>query len=218
MFTRNAAPRISRAKGSHARSQFVQARALVDRFQRGSSGREVEPTDAELDAALGLVDPHDTRVDIPPHAATPYAVCRGLFEALQLGADDVVLDLGSGTGRVVVYGALVSAARFVGVEIVEERSRDSARAVRHLGLDRATIITGDVLDPALAHLFASATVFYAFRPFSDDFEQRVFDAINAQGARRRVTVATHRIRPRCLAAELFECVSSGALAIHRSRG
>lgn len=189
------------------------ARALMDAYRVG----EVDRTDAELDAALGLVDPHDARVDLPPHAATPYAICRGLFEALPLGADDVVLDLGSGTGRVVVYGALVSPARFVGVEIVEERARASARAVAELGLERASIVTGDVLDPALAPLFESATVFYAFRPFSDELEQRVFDKVNKEGARRRVTVATHRIRPRCLDAELFECVSSGSLAIHRSR-
>jgi len=192
----------------------TEARALVGAYQRG----EVEPTDAELDLALGLVDPHDARVDLPPHAATPYAICRGLFEALPLRAEDVVLDLGSGTGRVVVYGALVSEACFVGVEIVEERAKDSADAALRLGLDRVSIVTGDVLDPALAPLFDRATVFYAFRPFSDEMEQRVFAAVNAQGAQRRVTVATHRIRPRCLDPELFACVSSGALAIHRSRG
>ncbi|MFO0615446.1 MAG: hypothetical protein U0414_22830 [Polyangiaceae bacterium] len=145
---------------------------------------ELDLPDAELDRLLGLAgafEPRDPDDPVPPHVATPFPICRGLFHALSPSERDVVVDLGSGTGRVVVYGGLVSPAEIVGVELVEARARAAADAAVRLGLARATSVAGDALDPAFAGLFARATVFYAFRPFPDDVERRVFDAIETEG-------------------------------------
>jgi SAM-dependent methyltransferase len=195
---------------------------LVRAFHRGIA----DATSEALDEALGLPrrqpvlgihededlvrrHPGESFADLP----TPYDVARGLFETLALDEDDVVFDLGCGTGRVVLYGAAVSPARFRGIEIVEERVAIAQDAIRASGLGRVTVVGGSVLD----HDLSEPSVFCMARPFGDDTEARVFARLYEEARRRDVMVVTHRIRPGLLDARILEPISTGTLNIHRSR-
>ncbi len=193
-------------------------------FHRG----EVESSDDEVDAALGLParrptgqpfedeallrrHPGESFADLP----TPYPVARGLLEMLQLGADDVFFDLGCAEGRVLLYGGVTTPARFVGIEIVEERAKVARRAAHALGLaPRVSVVTGNVLDADLS----LATVFYLFRPFGEETEAKVLLRLHDEARRRAVVVVTHRIAPGHLDPELFEPLATGLLQVHRSAG
>jgi SAM-dependent methyltransferase len=196
----------------------VGARKVIGAYHRG----EREVSGGQLDAALGLAPrarPDEQQraerahrgqstVDVP----TPYAICRGLFQALALGEDDTFVDLGCGTGRVILYGALVTPARFEGVELVASRAAAARAAARRLDLDRVRAIAGDAQDADLSR----GTVFYAFRPFSEAVQKRVLDRLHVVARGRPITVAAHRLRPASFDPDTFRCVSSGALLILRS--
>jgi len=186
-----------------------------------------DPSEEAMDAALGLPQrvpilgiyedpdlarrhPGESFADLP----TPFAIARGLFEALALSADDVMFDLGCGTGRVVLYGAAVTPARFHGIEIVEGRVEVGQVAVRTSGLDRVTIACGSVMD----HDLSAASVFYMCRPFGDETEAKVVERLHAEARRRPIRVVTHRVRPGRLDPSILEPISTGTLTIYRSIG
>jgi SAM-dependent methyltransferase len=72
-----------------------------------------------------------------PYVATPEAVVEEMLEIAQVGPADVVYDLGSGDGRIVIAAARQFGARGVGIEIDPARVRESVEnaaqaAVGHL--------------------------------------------------------------------------------------
>src|SRR5262245_60080095 len=100
---------------NHSAPPLLDVRSLIERYHRD----ELEMTDAELDAALGygasvLTDAMEGETaaaaehtgESVVHRATPYSRCRSFFHAVSPKPDDLVIDLGCGTGRVVVYGSL----------------------------------------------------------------------------------------------------------------
>lgn len=196
--------------------------ALIAAFHRG----EVDVGDPALDVAIGLPpreptgQPFETPALLERHPGesfadlpTPYAVARGLFEMLELGAADVFFDLGCAEGRVLLYGAVVTEARFVGIEIVEERAQIALGAVAALGLaDRVEVQCANVLEASLER----ATVFYLFRPFGEATEARVLARLHEQGRARAIIVVTHRITPGQMDPGVFEPVATGLLQVHRS--
>lgn len=200
-------------------------RASLDRVRAFHRG-EAEATSDELDVALGLSPrrgsdapfedpelvarhPGQSFADLP----TPYDVTRGLFETLDLGPDDVVFDLGCGTGRVVLYGAAVCPAAFFGIEIVEERVAEGRAAIEASGQARVTIVQGSALELDLA----PATVVYLARPFGDENEAKMMARLATEARKRRLRVVTHRIRPGRIDEVAFEVVSVGTLSFYRSR-
>jgi SAM-dependent methyltransferase len=77
-------------------------------------------------------------------ASTPQTVVNAMLALARVTAADVVYDLGSGDGRIVVLAAQRFGARGVGIEIdpqLVERSRETAREGGVA--DRATFIEGD---------------------------------------------------------------------------
>ena len=187
---------------------------------------EADPGEHALDVALGLPSREERYRDscdetlanrFPGHStvdvATPYVVCRGLFTTLQLAPDDVFIDLGCGSGRVVIYGAVVSPATFCGVELVEARVESLRRAVRRAQLTRVDAIVGDVLEID----WGAGTVFYAFRPFSEAIQLEVVERLHREAARRDITVVTHRMHGASFRKRVFVTHASGSLSILRSR-
>jgi len=78
-------------------------------------------------------------------AATPQPVADAMLALARVTPGDVVYDLGSGDGRIVILAAQKYGARGVGIEIVHElveRSRLIAREGEVAG--RATFIEGDL--------------------------------------------------------------------------
>jgi len=78
-------------------------------------------------------------------AATTQPIVNAMLALARVSADDVVYDLGSGDGRIVILAAQRFGARGVGIEIdpvLIERSRQTAREATVE--DRTTFIEGDL--------------------------------------------------------------------------
>jgi hypothetical protein len=98
-----------------------------------------------------------------PRGSVPYLPC-GVDEILAMvaevpiGPDDQLVDLGSGLGRVVILGHLLSGARARGVEIQRALVDASRACAEELGLDRVSFTHEDAaradLDGSIAFLYA----------------------------------------------------------------
>jgi hypothetical protein len=87
---------------------------------------------------------------------------RKTYAHLPLRDGAIVYDLGSGHGRVLLYGAcLFPKVRFKGVELVSERAKATQQAARNAKLSNVELINENVLDVDLS----DGTVFYFFNPF-----------------------------------------------------
>jgi len=87
----------------------------------------------------------------PPHtpdihfAATPQPVADAMLKLAHVTPDDVVYDLGSGDGRIVILAAQKYGARSVGVEINPQLVEVSRQVAREGDVaDRATFVAGDL--------------------------------------------------------------------------
>ena len=82
----------------------------------------------------------------PPFITTPADVVERMLQVAETRADDLVLDLGSGDGRIVIAAAQQFGARGVGIELdaaLVEKSRRNAEAAQVSS--RVRFIQGDVL-------------------------------------------------------------------------
>jgi len=83
--------------------------------------------------------------NLAPSIPTPLAVVDRMLEAGHVKSSDVVYDLGSGDGRIVIAAAQKYGAKAVGVEMLPELCRQAQERIRALGLqDRASIVEGNV--------------------------------------------------------------------------
>lgn len=130
---------------------------LIPLLAAGCSTPEVA-TAADVPAAgatvaqvpVGIVpSPTKTKKDVP-YVPTPQEAVEGMLDLAQVTDEDVVYDLGSGDGRIVLAAAR-RGARAVGIDLdadLVERSRASAREA---GLEsRATFHHGDIFEVDLS--------------------------------------------------------------------
>ncbi|HET8562593.1 MAG TPA: methyltransferase domain-containing protein [Candidatus Binatia bacterium] len=83
---------------------------------------------------------------IVPFVPTPQEVVEGMLELAQVKKGDVVYDLGSGDGRIVIAAAKKYGARAVGFEIDPELIKQSRESIRKEGLEKlAEILEQDIL-------------------------------------------------------------------------
>jgi hypothetical protein len=82
-----------------------------------------------------------------PFVPTPYTVVEKMLELAGVGPQDIVYDLGSGDGRIVIAAARDFGARAVGVEIRSELWKQSSEEIVRLGLEkRAHILHDDMFE------------------------------------------------------------------------
>jgi SAM-dependent methyltransferase len=97
-------------------------------------------------ALLGVpaIGPQQPTPDIH-FAATPHAVADAMLKLARVTPQDVVYDLGSGDGRIVIIAAQKYGARGVGVEL-DRRLVEISRQIAREGDvdDRVTFVQGDL--------------------------------------------------------------------------
>jgi ubiquinone/menaquinone biosynthesis C-methylase UbiE len=82
-----------------------------------------------------------------PYVPTPMEVVEEMLRMAEVGPDDVLYDLGSGDGRIVVTAAKKWGTRGVGVDIDPERIRESLENARRSQVtERVKFIEGDLFD------------------------------------------------------------------------
>ncbi len=80
-----------------------------------------------------------------PYVPTPMTVVRRMLQLAKVTRHDVVYDLGSGDGRIVIMAAQKFGARAVGVELDPELVHESSARILKLGLGgKAQIIYGNL--------------------------------------------------------------------------
>ena len=79
------------------------------------------------------------------YAPTPPEVVEAMLEAVQLTADDVIYDLGSGDGRIPITAARLYGARGVGIELDPALVEEARAAATSAGVaDRVRFVTEDL--------------------------------------------------------------------------
>jgi hypothetical protein len=87
-----------------------------------------------------------------PFVPTPLDVAQKMLEVAKVQPDDVVYDLGSGDGRIVILAAQKFGAHAVGVELNSNLYEESSERIRKLGLqDRAQIIHENMFEVNVRH-------------------------------------------------------------------
>ena len=80
-----------------------------------------------------------------PYEPSPDAVVRAMLDVARVGPNDVVYDLGSGDGRIVIAAAKLYGARGVGVDLDPQRIAEAQENAKRAGVtDRVTFVQGDL--------------------------------------------------------------------------
>ncbi|MBI1736671.1 MAG: class I SAM-dependent methyltransferase [Candidatus Rokubacteria bacterium] len=99
--------------------------------------------------ALAQSAPERKEPDVP-YVTTPDRVVRAMLESAKVTKDDVVYDLGSGDGRIVIAAAKHFGARAVGIELEPDLVTVSEGKAREAGVaDRTRFLKGDIFEADL---------------------------------------------------------------------
>jgi SAM-dependent methyltransferase len=83
-----------------------------------------------------------------PGVFSPTHTSRTIAEALEIGPDDTVIDVGCGSGVLSFVAARLGAKRVIGCDISEEAVEAASKNAKRLGLDdRVEFRAGSLLDP-----------------------------------------------------------------------
>jgi protein-L-isoaspartate O-methyltransferase len=129
-------------------------------------------------AGAALADENEWR---PPFITTPPEVVERMLAIAGTRADDLVIDLGSGDGRIVIAAAQRFGARGVGIELdaaLVQKSRDNARAAKVA--DKVSFVQGDVLAADISK--ATVVTAYLLPALMMQLQPRFIDAL-APGTR-----------------------------------
>ena len=86
-----------------------------------------------------------------PFVPTPERVVAKMLELAKVGPGDVVYDLGSGDGRIVITAAKKHGARGVGIDIDPERVREARDNAKRAGVaDRVEFREGDLFKASIS--------------------------------------------------------------------
>jgi hypothetical protein len=143
--------------------------------------------DAWVDELLGLEEAPPDIADLP-RGAVPYLPC-GVDEIVAMvlevpvRPDDVLVDLGSGLGRVVMLAHLLSGARACGVEIQEPLVRRARARCEALGLADVWFVHGDAAEAAL-----DGSIFFLYAPCNGEMLAAVLRRLEEVARRRPIVV------------------------------
>jgi len=114
-------------------------------FCQAAAAQAVPISPAETDSGKYLEH-------IVPYVPTPLLVVQKMLEVAKVQPDDVVYDLGSGDGRIVIMAAQKFGAHAVGVELNSDLYAKSSERIRKLGLqDRAQILHENMFEVNVRH-------------------------------------------------------------------
>ena len=106
---------------------------------------------AAANPAPDAASPARTAEKLAPFVPSPMEVVDRMLQLARVTPDDVVYDLGSGDGRIVIRAAQIFGAKSVGVELDRGLAEESRKNVSELKLeDKVTIIQGDLLQTDLS--------------------------------------------------------------------
>lgn len=108
-------------------------------------------TDLEIDddAVLDSAMSNEVKKDVP-YVPTPQPVVERMLEMAKLSGDELLYDLGSGDGRIVITAAQKYGVRGVGIDIDPERIKEANEGARRAEVtDKVKFIQADLFDTDL---------------------------------------------------------------------
>jgi cyclopropane fatty-acyl-phospholipid synthase-like methyltransferase len=107
-----------------------------------------------------------------PYVPTPQDIVDKMLELAKVTPEDVVYDLGSGDGRIVITAAQKYGAHAVGVEINPDLYRQSSDRIKELGLDdKAHIIFEDMFNVSVHR--ATVVTLYLLTSFNEKLRPKL---------------------------------------------
>lgn len=98
-------------------------------------------------AGPALAQVGDYSKSLAPYVPSPPEIVEKMLEAAEVKAGDVVYDLGSGDGRVLIMAAEKFNARAVGVELSPKLVGEANQRIKEEGLEqRCKVIEGDAME------------------------------------------------------------------------
>lgn len=179
---------------SHNRSAVV--RHLFDTYTRGYTENRRDPLgydalDAFVNGLIGIeTEPQETRPILPGmigYQATPVRVILTCIAQLNLTANDVFYDLGSGLGRVVMLVALLSDAQTRGIEFEPAYCAYAQDRASRLGLSQVCFINADAREADLT----DGTVFFMYTPFTGKILTAVLERLQQEAQSRPFVLVTY---------------------------
>jgi SAM-dependent methyltransferase len=130
-------------------------------------------TSAAAGCAAAVSPPGTSTIETPslaPYVPTPQDVVDRMLSVANVTSADVVYDLGSGDGRIVITAARKYAARGVGIDIDPERIAESRRNARNAGVSslvefrQGDILNADVSQATVVTLYLVSSANLKLRP------------------------------------------------------
>ncbi|MDP1824875.1 MAG: methyltransferase domain-containing protein [Archangium sp.] len=142
--------------------------------------------DVWVDELLGIDEIPSDMPGLPPESV-PYLPC-GVEEVLAvlhgtIRPDDVLVDLGSGLGRVVILAHLLAGIRTHGIELQEHLVQGARARCTELGLDGVTFAHADASTCEL-----EGSIFFLYAPFTGAMLARAIHRLEEIARRRSIVV------------------------------
>ena len=196
----------ARAARAEIESGELRGAALLDRLL----SVPFSDRDAWTDELLGIESPPPDSADLP-RGSVPYLPCGvdeilAMVREVPLRADDELVDLGAGLGRVAILAHLLSGARARGIEIQEHL----VRSARQRSVELKLVSSGGSLedgrshvlpcylhgspvsfvlgDAAAADVALDGSVFFLYAPFNGEMLVRVLRRLEDVARRRPIVV------------------------------
>lgn len=104
-----------------------------------------------LALAAGAQSTTETKPLDVPYVPTDEKVVAEMLRVANVRKDDVLYDLGSGDGRIVITAARELGTRGTGIDIDPERVRDADENARRAGVtDKVKFVQGDIFDAKIS--------------------------------------------------------------------
>ena len=177
------------ANGAYTRAGLLRAFARLADPQPGVPGYDaLDELFADLFDAGELPELHaQLEPEMVAYQPTPARVILALIERAALSCEDVLCDVGSGLGHVLLASALLSGARGVGVELEPAYCAHAARSARRLRLPQLTFMAADAREAPLDE----ANVFYLYTPFRGQLLDDVLARLKREATRRPLVICSY---------------------------
>jgi SAM-dependent methyltransferase len=138
--------------------------------------QEADTIDSSIQPIPGLDLPPETQKSDVPYVPTPDGVVNRMLQLADVDSSDVVYDLGSGDGRIVIQAARAYGARGVGIEIDPELVAEARRNARKAGVsDLVEFRQGDLFEADISN--ATVVTMYLLPSVNKELRPKLFEQL-----------------------------------------
>lgn len=162
------------------------------RWKQSETRNTFDSLDILLNQILNLDDDYHIEQSIIQnervyYRPTPARIILALTDWAEFNADDVVYDLGSGTGRVPILLNLITGLKTKGIEYDPTLHAQACQCLAELQLPNVTFLNAD----AQTTDYSDGSVFYLYTPFQGLMLQTVLDRLKQESRQRPIRVYAH---------------------------